>query len=389
VIGYREIVSLGPTAPAVGGRASASAWLILLGLVVAAAALRYLLFANTTHFDPAAFADQLCRWDCPWYRGVADGYHQGIPTNRQGRGNWAFFPLYPVTAGLLSKAAQIPFPLAGYLLSNLFGLLAAGIARPLFGTNVRAYWLFAFGLLLGPFSLLFSLSYSESLFILLTLAGMVALRRADYPRAGFVGALLSATRVTGVLFGLAIAMQALVDRLRIERSWRSFATLLADWRLLLGLVLAPLGLILYAVYLRLWMGDGLAFMHTQIGWNRELDNPLIQLWNGAAQGFPFRMRWTEETSFVWSAVVGLALTGVLAAKKRYAEAVFCLAVILISLSAGLDATLRYVAGLAPLGVVLAELLSTRRWLSYLSYAAAFVLGLLAFYGWLHGEHVMV
>ena len=376
-------------APVIGGRASTSTWLILLAFVIFGAAFRYGLIALADHVDPATYVDQLCRWDCGWFHNAADGYDQGIPQNRQGRGDWAFFPLYPMAAGLLSKLANISWPLAGFLLSNLFGLLAAGLSRPLFGDNARAYWLFAFGLLLGPFSLFFSLAYSESLFILLTLVGMVALRRGAYPQAGVAGALLSATRVTGVLFGLAVAVQALTDRLRRERSWRSALSTLTDQRVLLAFVLAPLGLITYAVFLRLYMGDGLAFMHTQIAWNRELDNPLVVLMTAAIEGFPFRMRWYEETTFVWSAGFGLILTGVLFIKKRYAEAIFCLAAILISLSAGMASTVRFVAGMAPLGVVLAELFASRRWLSYVGYVLAFIVGTLAFYTWMHGEHVLV
>lgn len=373
-----------------GYAASRSTWLLLAAMVVLATTLRYVVFATATQqFDPAALVGQLCRWDCGWYRNVAEGYQQGLPSNRTGTADWAFFPLYPMITGTLSRVSGLSWPLAGYLVSNMCGLVAAGIARPLFGSNQRAYWLFSFGLLLGPFSLLFSLAYSESLFILLTLAGMVALRRSSFVSAGVVGAMLSATRVTGVLFGLAIAVQALADRLVVDRSWRSVASALTDTRLLLALGLAPLGLIAYAVFLRFWMGDGLAFMHVQIGWNRELDNPLVQLWNGAQEGFPFHLRWTEQTSFVWAALGGFVLIAVLVAKKRYAEAVFCLAALCISLSAGLASTLRFVAGLAPLGVVLAEVVASRRWLTYVAYPVCLALGLLGFAGWVTGNHVMV
>lgn len=340
--------------------------MVLAATVVLASMGRYLIFAVAMQeFNPAELIGHLCRWDCGWYRNVADGYLQGVPSDRTGTADWAFFPLYPMITGLFSSLSGLSWPVAGFLVSNTCGLAAAGIARPLFGSNVRAYWLFSIGLLLGPFSLLFSLAYSESLFILLTLAGMLSLRRSRYVSAGTVGALLSSTRVTGVLFGLAIAVQALLDRLRADRSWRSACSLFTDPRILLALVIAPLGLIAYAVFLRLWMGDGLAFMHVQIGWNRELDNPLVQLWNGAREGFPFKLLWTEETSFVWAALAGFVLISVLVAKKRYAEAIFCLAALCLSLSAGLASTLRFVAGLAPLGVVLAEVLASRRWLTWI------------------------
>src|SRR5690606_18536658 len=108
-----------------------------------------------------------------------------------------------------SSLTGLPVLPSGFVLSNAFIFAAALCARPLFGAQATAYWLFVVGLLMGPFSFLFSMLYSESLFILLTVLGLVALQRSHYLAAAVAGALLSATRPTGVLFVFAILVQML------------------------------------------------------------------------------------------------------------------------------------------------------------------------------------
>lgn len=351
-------------------------WGTIGALALAGLILHYLIFLGLG--VDGDLAGSLCRWDCLWFESAADGYQVGLPANRLGEADWAFFPLYPQLARAVAATTGLSFAWSGLVLSNLLGILAAGLSRPLF-EDVRAYRLFAFSLLLGPFSLLFSLPYSESLFILLTLLGFRALRGGNYPLAGGFGALLSATRVTGVLFGIAILVQAGLDHVRRGSTIRH---LLGDTRLLLGLLLVPLGAIAFAVYLRLSMGDGLAFAHVQLAWNRELGNPF-------ANWFATLMGNSSPRIHAIAIVVGLALVGALFVRRRHAEAAFCLAALTLSTATGMESSVRFFAGLAPLGLVACELLAERRRLGWLAYPLGLLLGAYLFHGWLTGARAMV
>lgn len=362
-------------------------WAVLALFAACSLLLKFAVFVYMTgDLSPLAFADRICLWDCRWFGKVAQGYEVGLPTNRNGEANWAFFPLYPLLVKAVAMLTTLPWTAAGVLVSQVLGILAAGCARPLFGSQTRAYWLFAFGALLGPFSLLFSMPYSESLFILLTILVLVQLQRGDYLRAGAWAALLSATRVTGVLIGAAILLQAIIDYRRAGGAWRYLPrSFLSDNRLLLGLALVPLGLLGYMVYLRLWMGDGLAFAHVQVAWGRALDNPFIQFGIALHSGWPFKAHWDPFSTYAVGGLVAVVLTTLVALRGHYAAALFCFIALVLSFSAGLFSSVRFAAGLAPLGLVSAELIARRRWLSWSAYPIGLALGLLVVAGWISGR----
>lgn len=361
-------------------------WGTLVALALCGAILKYAVFVYMTgNASPLGFADGMCIWDCGWFRSIASGYETALPTNRNGDATWAFFPLFPLIVKIVSMATTLPWTAAGILVSHAFGVLAAGAARPLFDGNDRAYWLFAFGLLLGPFSLLVSIPYSESLFILLTILVLVELQRGDYLKAGLFAALLSATRITGVLIGLAIVLQVVVDLRRSGKRWRDLpSAVLGDNRLLLGLALVPVGLIAYMVYLRITMGDGLAFAHVQSAWGRTPDNPFLQLSKAVLAAWPFNDVWDRQTTYLLGAAVAIVLTTLVALRGRYAAAMFCVAALVIAFSTGVQSSVRFAAGLAPLGIVTAEYLAAHRWLYWASFPIGLAIGLAIVAGWLSG-----
>jgi hypothetical protein len=361
-------------------------WGTLVGLALFGAVLKLAVFVYMTgDLSPMAFVDGMCRWDCTWFRRVADGYEATLPTTRNGEAGWAFFPLYPLLVKAVSLLTTLPWSAVGMLMSTAFGVLAAGAARPLFGGNHRAYRLFAFGLLLGPFSLLVSMPYSEGLFILLTILVLVELQRGDYLKAGLFAALLSATRVTGVLIGLAIVLQAVLDLRRNGTAWRELpAAILGNNRMLLGFALVPLGLVAYMLYLRLAMGDGLAFAHVQLAWGRIPDNPFVQLSRAILSAWPFADMWDRQTTYVLGAIVAIVMTTLVALRGRHAAALFCFAALVLALSTGVQSSVRLAAGLAPLGIVAAEYLSARRRLYWACYPIGLTVGLAIVAGWLSG-----
>jgi len=337
--------------------------------------------------DFTGYVHALCVWDCGWYRTIAEGGYDLAPgiRLRPGAANWAFFPLSPSLAALVSHLTGLPAEVAGFIVSNVAAVIAALAARPLF-SNARAYWLFAVGLLIGPFSFLFSSLHAEALFILMTTLALLALNRSRFALAGLATALLSATRVTGVLMVFAMLARAIEDHRREGGRWHQLPRALAgNPSLLLGLALAPAGLFAYMAWLRFEVGDGLAFAHIQRAWGRELGNPLTSLSLLFDLDWPLTPAGMVLASWTVAALVGLVLCVVLLAQRRAPAALFCALCILVSLSAGQTSFVRFVAGLAPLGWALSELLSrwTPTWL--LAFPLAIILDVVLTIGWMNSS----
>jgi hypothetical protein len=371
------------------GAAGLRRFAIILAIALAGLALRYAVFVWIKGGgDFSAYVEALCVWDCAWYRSIAEGGYDLAPGTRlrPGAANWAFFPLSPGLASLLAGLTGLSATISGFLVSNTAAIVTAFVSRPLFGARPRAYWLFATGLLIGPFSFLFSSLHTEALFILLSTLSLLAIGRSRYVWAGIAAALLSATRVTGVLMVFAILTGAVQDHLRAGGPWRSLPrALLGNPQLVLGIALAPAGLFAYMAYLSYRVGDGFAFAHIQRAWGRDLVNPLDTL------SALFQFTWPPTpaamvvASWTVAALIGIASCLLLVAQRRLPAAIFCLLCILISLSAGPTSLVRFVAGLVPIGWALCDLVS--RWMPtwLLAFPAAIILDVVLTIGWMNSS----
>jgi hypothetical protein len=383
-----QSLSLGQPSP-YPSRATIELGGALLALAVAGTLARYLIFLLVTgEGSAAAFIEAACAWDCGWYKGIiADGYGEpgsSLYVNR------AFFPLFPALAGGLHQLTGLTIAASGFAASTLFTLAAALVARHWFGANRHAWWLFAFSLFLGPFSVLLATLYTEALFILLSILALNAINRQRWLAAGCWVALLSATRVTGVLMGLAIVAGFVVAHLAAQGSFRTLIpAALRTPRLLLGLLVAPLGLLGYMAFLALDVGDPLAFLHVQSSWNRHLQSPLGTLVAAVSRLWTTDLAEFTDVAAHWALLVGIGLTALLARRGRIPEAAFCGALILISMIAGSGSMLRFVAGAAPLGMLLCELLAGRPGLRFAAYPVIAALGVLGTMSWFAGSTLLV
>ena len=363
---------------------------ILTAILIAGVLLRYAVFLQVGGAPGFGnYLDSVCVWDCHWYDSIITGGYDPVPGlhGRPSDANWAFFPLYPTLVWALKTLTGLPVLVIGFVFSNALVLAAALASRPLFAQAQGAWWLFATTLLAGPFSFLFSTLYSESLFILLTILGLVALQRSSYLAAAAACALLSATRPTGVLFVFAIFAQMLVDHLRVGGSWRSFpARVLGDVKLVLPLFLAPLGLFVYMAFLYVQTGDALAFAHVQRSWGRGLANPFSTLAEVFGSALTIDYFALILHSWAWAAIIGLALSGALFLRGKPAAGLFCLLCIMVSLSTGVGSMVRFVVGLVPLGMVAAELLSPAR---LLVIPLALLIGPVLYVGWMNKSFFMM
>src|SRR4051812_16766094 len=206
----------------------------------------------------------LARWDSTWYLGIAHSGYEGEST--------AFFPLYPVLVrGLAVVNAPGALLVASYVVSlaAFFGALV--LLQRLVSLELRSERVARLSVLmlaLFPGALWFGAPYSESLFLLLSVAAFYFARTDRWALAGGAAALASATRSAGIV--LLVPLLILWWQSRPRRRVRDLG-----W-----IALAPLGLALYSLYLALSLGDGFAYLHLQDVWFRSFAGPFGGAWDG-------------------------------------------------------------------------------------------------------------
>ena len=356
-------------------------------LAVLGVVLRYLGYLSVAdRARPQGFVDSMCVWDCYWYGDIAAKGYQAYPEQLNfggpaGIANRAFFTLYPLLIAGVQRLTGATPAMLGAIVTPVQPLGAALASWPLFAGDRRAYFLFAAFLLAGPFSFYFAVLYSESLFLLLTVLALVALQRRSFIAAGAAGALQSATRTVGVLFVFAILTEALAVL------WpRLLRDLPRRPDIVLALLLAPLGLFAFMVWLYLVTGDALAFVHIQRAWDRALIDPAVAIW--AALTSPGGQT-RDAPLLALASLVGLGLCGALVWTRRFPAAVFTTLCLLLALTNGVESMLRFVVALAPLGIMACLLLARRRWLFWLSLAAFLALGVVGTRLWINQQGALM
>lgn len=360
-------------------------------MTVAGLLLRYAAYmATVPDAQAAGFIDGLCQWDCLWYVGLAENGYDPFPTPKMiMAGNWAFFPAFPMIIGALKALTGLPTMIIATAVSILLANAAVWLAWPLLEKNLRAYWLYAAFVLVGPASIYFTTFYTEVLFLLMTTAVFVALRRSNYLLAGVLTIALSATRIVGVFAVVAIVVQALVDHYRAGGTWKSFVPwALRRPDLVLAVFIAPLGLFAYMAYLHFHIGDALAFQRVQRAWARQPGNPVTYLWN-ALNRWPNGPGLSVSQLLGLSSLVGIALAVTLAVRRQFAQASFSLISLVLPLSAGLASMFRFVVAQAPLVILAMRLVAANRFIAAIVMLALLAGGYFATVGWLTGYLLIV
>ncbi len=189
------------------------------------------------------------------FRANFDGnLYLAIAASGYGYAQHAFFPLYPRLINLFAPIFKDRI-LTGTWISTLsffVGLLVFNkLLRMDYGPKVINLTILA--LLAFPVSFFFTSVYTEGVFFLLTVSSFYFSRKNKWLLAGVLGALAANTRLVGIFIFPALFLEWL------GRRSESKASLLS----LVGVVLVPLGLISYMLFLHKTTGDYLAFVHAQ------------------------------------------------------------------------------------------------------------------------------
>lgn len=161
-----------------------------------------------------------------------------------------FFPLYPILMRTLNILIN-NYVLSGLIISNLAFFLSLVLFYKLlkldFDDNKIINTILLF--IIFPTSFYFGSIYTESLFFLFVIASFYSARKNNWLLAGFFGFLASLTRFFGVFLLPALLIECYLQK----RSLRS----------VIPLMLIPIGLSLYMLYLKTNFNDPLFFIHAQ------------------------------------------------------------------------------------------------------------------------------
>lgn len=150
----------------------------------------------------------LLGWDAAWYRDIAASGYGGTAAEAL-----RFFPLFPMTARVLTLVPGIGAGPAVIVVANvaaLFALLAVyALALEVRGDRRlarRAVWWLAF----APPSFVLVMGYSEGVFLVATTLALLAMRRGKWWWAALAAFAAGLTRPVGVL----LAVPALIEGVR-------------------------------------------------------------------------------------------------------------------------------------------------------------------------------
>jgi hypothetical protein len=235
-----------------------------LAVYVATRLLFVLIALADTMLHGHSFAHELQNWDGVWYLAlVSHGYPKyGSPLQT----TLGFLPLYPLLTYAIAQLLSSSYLFAAMVISIVGGFIATvlvgRLAKTWWGEDAsrRAVILFC----LFPGSIVFSMVYSEGVLIPLIAGCFIALERRRWVLAGLLAG--ASTAVAPVALAIVPAC-AIAAGLEIRaRGWRDPEAR----RALLAPLLAPLGLVLFALFLWHWSGSPFASYTAQHhGWSER------------------------------------------------------------------------------------------------------------------------
>jgi len=213
-------------------------------------------------------------WDGVWYIKIASNGYTASD------GSVAFFPLYPLLVRWLGVPFRNNLVISGMLISLVCFFVAVWLLYRLvardFGHRVayRTVWFIS----IFPTAFYWQAVYSESLFLMLSVACIMWAREERWKLAGLAGLLAVLTRSVGFLLLVPMTVCYFEQR---------------DWKLRridaqsASLLMVVEGLMVWMAYLSLGFGRPLLFAQVQDQWHRSLLVPTTAVWRGlqsATQG---------------------------------------------------------------------------------------------------------
>ncbi|MGH9769901.1 MAG: mannosyltransferase family protein, partial [Blastocatellia bacterium] len=294
---------------------------------------------------PQKLRDLAMRADGGWYLSIArDGYEKK-PFDLEKEHNWAFFPLYPLVVRVVAGFTG-NYRLVAIALSNLFffaalvllhkTVIAFGYDKAL--ANRAIFYVAAF-----PASYFFSLPWTAALLLLVSVGGFLAAKRGVWWLAGICAGLASATHYRGAFLFPAL----LIFYWQSNRPFKLRANIL-------GLLLAPAGLLIFMGYLYSITGNALAFVDAQAAWKVRWGFFMQPLVGFIISPFELSAGWNFRMLNFAAAATALACGFAWVRRRQWAWAFYIFVSVITPLSTvTLEGHARYMTVVFPLFIMLA------------------------------------
>jgi hypothetical protein len=266
-------------------RAAFSAWIGTRPVILFVGYLAIFLFGYPGRVPWRAseneFANLQARFDAGWYLSIAANGYEYLPERPDRQQNIVFFPAMPLlmrVAGRLLGGASTAYLAGGTIVSLMAFFIALGylfrFARDTLCDGdqaAAAVWLLA----AYPFALFYGAVYTESLFLLGTVATFWHARRHEWWKAAGWALLVGFTRPNGFFLGLPLGVLALSPWLPhwIAGGSRAPAEVESRGRLapfLLACV-PGVGVLVQSAYVWGVTGNPLMWAAGQVAWGRDYE----------------------------------------------------------------------------------------------------------------------
>ncbi len=300
--------------------------------------------------ENSPFLSMWTKWDSQYYVDIAtDGYWF-----RPGQqSNVAFFPLYPMMIHVVAKLFGGNLILTGILLSNLafFGALIFFYLLTELELGSDSARRAVFYLSFFPTSFFFSAFYTESFFVLLSVATMYFARRQKWTHAAVFGILTAATRNLGILMWALVLWEWLrvqgwsLNAIHKKQTWLNlWSGFKQNWFQIIIISLIPLGMLAYLYFLQVNFQRPLAFIETQAAWGRENIGPVAVLQKNITALIEGEVNkgWLTRFWNVAAMLFFLALVPFIWFKLGEGYAIFVLIMLLVPSASAVGSIIRYV-----------------------------------------------
>lgn len=337
--------------------------IVLLGAYIAEIAIPGMVSEGYYHVSPNnILLDVWARWDSAFYLSIVErGYFFEVGQ----QSSVAFFPLYPLLMSWVMPFVGSALA-AGVLVSNacLLGALIFlyRLSELEFHDHAVAgrtvFYIAAF-----PTAFFFTAVYTESTFLLFSVATMYFARTRQWAWAAVFGILCSASRIVGFLMTGIVALEWMraqgwsFGRIHHRETWlKLLKGLRHDWLSVLTIALIPLGMFSYMLFLKVQFNDPIAFSTTQSAWGRQMLGPITIIARdlaGLAGGdFLTGRIWFHLIFDLGAFFAVLAMTFSVGHTLGASYAVYCLMSVLIPASSGSQSLIRYALVIFPVFMLL-------------------------------------
>lgn len=215
--------------------------------------------------------DKLLAWDASWFVRLAEGgypkaYEYG-PNGELLGSTLAFFPGFPLVIKGVAVVTGASHGNVAIALAWIFGAVTAvllcALATRLWDRRVALALVTL--VCVQPMSVVFTMAYSEPMFLALVLASLLLVHQGRWLPGGVFGFLAGLTRPTGAALALALIVAAVLYMRRRELGRRR-------WLAPVGAGIACLGVPTYLTWVGLRVGDPAAWFKVQsAGWGTSFD----------------------------------------------------------------------------------------------------------------------